>query len=164
MNGQIAKKVFAFFLTLLAALILQIVAVPYVVAIIWPNWMLLVLSSWALNAPRAPSMLAGLIIGLAIDVQLNCVLGEHALGLVLVTYAVTQMRGMLSLYERWRTALILAPLWAVYLLLLSMIDHATGHPADPPLRWWPLSTTVMIWPAIDRMIARLSRAPSSSAV
>lgn len=160
MNGLIAKRAFAFFLTLLAAIVLQTIALPYAVAILWPKWILLALSSWALNAPRAPSMLMGLAIGLAIDVQLNCILGQHALGLVLVTYAVTQMRVMLFQYERWKTALILAPLWASYLLLLSMIDHATGHLADPPLRWWPLSTTVMIWPAIDRVIARLSRAPS----
>lgn len=105
-------------------------------------------------------MLMGLALGLAMDVQLNCILGEHALGLVLVAFAVGQMRGMLSLYERWKTALILAPLWAGYLLLLSMIDHATGHLANPPLRWWPLPTTIIIWPVVDRVIARLSQSPS----
>lgn len=160
MNRKSAKKALAFILTLLVALLLQTVALPYPVAIIWPNWTLLVLSGWALNTPRAPSMLAGLVLGLAMDVQLNCILGEHALGLVLVTYTVSKMRGMLALYERWRVALILAPLWAGYLLLLSMIDHATGHVANPGLRWWPLPMTIIMWPAVDVLIARLSPKPA----
>lgn len=161
MNWESAKKASAFILTLLVAFLLQTVALPYPVAIIWPNWTLLVLSGWALNAPRAPSMFVGLVLGVAMDVQLNCILGEHALGLVLVTYTVAKMRGMLVLYERWRTALILAPLWTGYLLLLSMIDHTTGHVANPALRWWPLPMTIIMWPAVDTLIARLSLKPTS---
>lgn len=144
-------------LSLLLGFVLQFVAVPDGLAPLWPMWLPLLLAGWTLHTPRLPHLPVAFLLGLGVDVMLDCALGQHAIGLLVVTYAVARMRPFLVLYPLWQTTLVLSPLWAGYALLMGVIDELTHHAATPSLRWWPLLPTVLLWPALDLWLASLDR-------
>lgn len=137
-----------FLLTLLAALALQIVILPDAVAAARPMWLALVVAYWALNAPNLPVLVAAWLLGLACDVLFNSTLGQHALTLTTLAFAVRRLRSILIMFPLWQSTLALAPAWAGYAFLLFWIDGLTRHPADPMLRWLPVLSTTLAWPLL----------------
>ncbi len=161
MSGRAGYSLYL--ISLLSGLILQFVELPDMLALARPMWIPLLLAGWMLNAPQLPSLLMALLLGLCMDVMLNCPLGQHALGLVVLVYIIARMRPALLLYPRWQTTVVLAPLWAGYALLLGVIDELTHHVATPSLRWWPLLPTTLLWPLIDTWLASLNHHRPSDA-
>ncbi|MGH8442275.1 MAG: rod shape-determining protein MreD [Nevskiaceae bacterium] len=132
--------------TLAAALVLQLVELPYALATLRPMLVPLVLVYWVLVVPQPTGLLTAWIVGLLLDVLLGSVLGAHALGLTIMVFVTLQVRGILSLYPLWQEALALVPIWMLYAFIMFWIDGATGHRADPWLHWTPIVTTGLCWP------------------
>lgn len=152
---------FWFLLSLLLALILQIVQMPDALAMARPIWPLLVIGYWALYAPQTPAILAAWVLGLFCDVLLNAPLGQYALGLVVVAFLIRRLSGIYVLFPIWQAALALLPIWALFVFLMFWIDGLTRHAADPTLRWLPIVSTTLVWPLfaglLDSLRARRKR-------
>ncbi len=148
---------FTFWLSLLLALLLQMIALPEAVASARPMWVPLVLGYWALTEPRVPVLFTALLLGLAMDVLFNSVLGQNALGLILSTFLVMRLRGIFILFPLWQATLALIPVWAAYALLMFWIDGLTHHQADPWLRWLPALSTTLFWPLVFGLLDALVR-------
>lgn len=144
-------------LTLLVALILQLIELPYALAVLRPLFVPLVLVYWVMVVPQPTGLLTAWIVGMVLDVLLGSVLGQHALGLTVVVFVMLQVRGILSLYPIWQEALALTPLWLLYTFLMFWIDGATGHRADPWLQWLPVLTTGPCWPLAFALMRSLHR-------
>lgn len=147
-----------FWFSLLLALLLQLIALPDVIAAARPLWLPLLLAYWALTEPRVPALLAAFVFGLILDVLLNTVLGQHALGQVLLVYFIARLRPVFVLFPLWQSTLALAPGWLGFCLLMAWIDQLTRHRADEWLRWLPALSTSLFWPLIytvlDAMLTR----------
>ncbi|EIT69263.1 MULTISPECIES: rod shape-determining protein MreD [Hydrocarboniphaga] len=141
-----------FWVSLLLALMLQLVGLPESIAPFRPLWIPLVLSYWALSEPRVPVLLAAFLFGIVLDVLLNAVFGQHALGFVLLTYLVIKLRGLFAMFPLWQSTVGLIPLWALYAFLMFWIDGVAHHRSDPWLRWMPVIATTMFWPLIYALI------------
>jgi rod shape-determining protein MreD len=76
------------------------------------------------------------------------VLGQHAAGFVLLVYFMARLRGVFVLFPLWQSTAALAPAWATYCLLMSIIDDLTHHRADLWLRWLPALSTTLFWPLV----------------
>jgi rod shape-determining protein MreD len=144
-------------LTLVVALVLQLVQLPYLLAVVRPMFVPLVLVYWAMVVPQPTGLLTAWLTGLVLDVLLGSVLGQHALGLTVMVFATLQLRGILSLYPIWQEALALAAIWLLYALIMFWVDGATGHRADPWLLWVPVLTTVPFWPVAFALLNALNR-------
>ena len=155
MSGSIG-----FLVSLLLALILQIVQLPDWAALVRPIWPLLVIGYWALYAPGSPALIAAWLLGLCLDVLLNAALGQHALGLVVVAFLIRRLRGIYVLFPIWQATLALAPVWSLYVFLMFWIDGLTRHTADNDLRWLPILSTTLVWPIATGLLDsfRASRA------
>lgn len=138
----------SYFLSLAAALLLQLLELPEFVAAARPMWLPLILAYWALTEPRVSVLLGGFILGLACDVLFGSVLGQHALGLVLTAYLVTRLRPIFALFPLWQATLALIPAWLLFAFTMFWIDGATGHQANVWLRWLPVLSTTLFWPLI----------------
>lgn len=134
--------------SLLLALLLQLIKLPDFLTAARPMWLPLVLAYWALTEPRVSALLGAFIMGLFSDVLFGAVLGQHALGLVLVVYLVTRLRSIFALFPLWQATLALIPTWLVFAFTLFWIDGATGHQANIWLRWLPVISTTLFWPLI----------------
>lgn len=143
--------------TLLAAVVLQLLWLPYALAVVRPMFVPLVLVYWAMAVPQPTGLLTAWVTGLLLDVLFGSVLGQHALGLTVLVFITLQVRGVLSLYPMWQEALALTAVFAVYVFLMFWIDGATGHYADPWMRWMPLLTTGACWPLAFGLLNGLQR-------
>jgi len=155
MNDRVPRLLIA--LTLLVALILQLIELPYALAVLRPLFVPMVLVYWVMVVPQPMGLLTGWLVGLLLDVLLGSVLGQHALGLTVMVFVTLQVRGILSLYPVWQEALALTPIWLLYTFLMFWIDGATGHRADPLLLWLPLLTTGPSWPLLFALMSSLNR-------
>jgi rod shape-determining protein MreD len=147
-----------FVLSLLAALVLQVVGLPGVLDPFQPLWLPLVLGYWALFAGEMPVLFAAWLLGLCCDVLYNAPLGQYALGLVTVAFLVCTLRGTLLSFPLWQSTLALIPVWTVYIFLMFWIDgliarHPSDwiralphHSGDAVARWLPLLSTSLLWP------------------
>ncbi len=148
-----------FTLTLLLALILQMVALPDVIAPFRPEWVALTLVYWAYATADKPVLLAAWLSGLALDVLFNSLLGQHALALLTVTFLVRRLRGSLIIFPLPQVALALSAAWVLYAFLMFWIDGLTHHSAVPSLRWLPVISTTLIWPLAALVMDRFRAQP-----
>ncbi|MDR3416590.1 MAG: rod shape-determining protein MreD [Nevskia sp.] len=148
-----------FVLSLLLALVLQVVQMPDVVAPFWPLWLPLALAYWALYAPGMPVLLAGWLLGLCSDVLYDAPLGQYALGFVTVSYVAQRLRNTLAVFPLWQSTLIMVPVWALFAFLMFWIDGLTHHSADPLRRWLPVVTTSVLWPFTGAALGGLRGRP-----
>jgi rod shape-determining protein MreD len=146
-----------FWLSLLVALLLQLVALPESLTAARPLWVPLMLVYWALAEPRVPTLMAAFVFGIALDVLNNTVLGQHASGFVLLVYFMARLRGVFVLFPLWQSTVALAPAWLGYCLLMAMIDDLSRHRADPWLRWLPALSTTLFWPLVHTVLDGFSR-------
>lgn len=138
----------AYTLSLLAALLLQLVELPEIISAARPLWLPLMIAYWALTESRVHVLLGAFIVGLLADVTFGTALGQHELGLVLVAYFVTRMRPIFVLFPLWQATLALIPVWLAFSFLMFWIDGVTNHRADLWLRWLPVLSTTLFWPLL----------------
>lgn len=138
--------------SLAVALVLQLLELPYALAVLRPLWVPLVLTYWIMVIPQPSGLLTAFTMGLMLDVLTGCVLGQHALALTVLVFVVIQLRGVLSLYPVWQEAAMLTLVWLAYTLIMFWIDGSTGHRADPWLRWMPILTTGFAWPLVFTLL------------
>jgi rod shape-determining protein MreD len=147
----------AFLLSLLAALLLQLVVLPAAVEPLRPLWLPLVLGYWAMWVPEMPVLILAWATGLCCDVVYDSPLGQYALGLVTVAFLLRRLRGTLVVFPLWQATLALAPAWAIYAFLMFWIDGLTHHSADPLRRWLPVLSTTLLWPLVVGVLDSLLR-------
>lgn len=147
----------AYAFSLLAAVMLQLVKLPDFLTATRPLWLPLMLSYWALTEPRVSTLLGGFVLGIIADVLFGAVLGQHALGLVMVAYLVQKLRPLFFMFPLWQATLGLIPVWLIYSVMMFWVDGSTEHRADPLLRWLPLVSTTLFWPLIYTMLELLMR-------
>src|SRR5579863_8677652 len=116
-----------FSLSLGLALVLQMLPLPEVISGMRPLWLALTLGYWALFAPEQPVLFAAWVSGLCSDVLYQAPLGQYALGLVTVAFALRRLRGLLLVFPIWQSMLALAPVWALYAFMMFWIDGLNQH-------------------------------------
>ena len=84
--------------TLIFALALTLLPLPTWAQPFRPDWVTLVVIYWAMAIPRMFGMSAAWVIGILLDVGQGALLGQHALGMVMITYIVAMQ------YQRIRVA------------------------------------------------------------
>jgi rod shape-determining protein MreD len=139
---------FTFFLSLIAALLLQLIELPEVLSGARPMWLPLIVAYWALTESRTHVLLGAFFLGMGADVCFGTSLGQHEIGLVMVAYLVTRLRPIFVLFPLWQATLALIPVWLLYAFLMFWIDGVTMHRADNWLRWMPVASTSLFWPLV----------------
>jgi rod shape-determining protein MreD len=130
------------------ALLLELIPLPALIAPLRPMGLPLILAHAALHESDLPVLLAAFLSGLASDLLLDTPLGQQALALVALVYLLLRLRVSLGVLPVWQVSLVLVPVWALYAFLQFWIDGVARHPADPWLRWMPVASTALCWPAL----------------
>jgi rod shape-determining protein MreD len=133
-------------LTALVALVLTVLPLPPSADLVRPQFLVLTVIYWSVNAPRTGDIAFGFFAGLVLDVFQGPVLGEHALALSLITYIAVREHQRIRSKPLIQQALIVGAFLVVYEIVLFMIDGWTGHPIISPLRWVHTLTGAIIWP------------------
>ena len=142
------KLHFVFIVSVLAALLLQLIELPELLSGARPMWLPLIIAYWALMEDRAHVLLGAFVIGMCADVSFGTSMGQHELGLLFVAYFVTRLRPIFILFPLWQATFALIPVWFLFAFLMFWIDGITNHRADDWLRWLPVVSTTLFWPLV----------------
>ena len=144
-------------LTSAVALLLTIVPLPQWLAYARPDWLLLVVVYWSLNAPGMAGLFYAWLCGLMLDALVGTLLGQHGLAFLLVA-TITQfrqlrMRNFPLLHQATEVGLLIA----LYHFILFWIDGIVGTAVASWLRWLPALTGALIWPVLVAVVDTSNR-------
>ncbi len=144
-------------LTLVAAFMLSMMPLPDWAQAFRPDWVTLVLIYWTMALPASIGVTVAWFAGLLLDVSHGALLGQNALGLVVVIYIIHAQ------HQRLRVASMLQQSMVIFFLLLMKqalvlwVSGIMGHAPDTWLYFMPSLTSALIWPWVHIILRDLRR-------
>ncbi|GAC1328547.1 MAG: rod shape-determining protein MreD [Steroidobacteraceae bacterium] len=142
-------------LSSLVALALAILPLPAVLAAFRPDFLVLVVFYWSIEAPLAGGLTLAFVAGLALDMVHGVVLGQHALALTLMAAWATHLRLRLRVFSILSQCLTIFALLTGYQFVLFWVDGATGNPVTTFGRWLAPVIGALLWPLLVASLSRL---------
>jgi len=143
--------------TIIAAFMLAIIPLPGWAENLRPDWVTLVLIYWVMALPANIGVTIAWMTGLMLDVTHGAVLGQNALGMVIVIYVIHAQ------HQRLRVASLLQQAIVIFLLLFlkQLISlWVTGIMGKAPDNWFyfvPSLTSALLWPWVYIILRDLRR-------
>lgn len=154
---MIRKRHTAIFISIIIALVLQIVPLPSQVDLYRPDWVLVVLAYWSMALPHRVNVGIAFICGIAVDVLMGTTLGIHSFGLSISVYVLAANYQRLRNYSVWQQAIVIGLLSALYHLLTFWVQHLLTDIYFQLGYLWPVLTTMVIWPWVFWLLRRTRR-------
>ena len=122
-----------------------------------PQWVTLVLLYWAIALPHRIGVGSGFLAGIVLDVLTGTLLGQHALGLSIVTFIAIQLHQRIRIFPFWQQSLgVLVLLLLEHLLALWVIGATRG--VAPGLGYWAVPFIgALLWPWIFVTLRKIRR-------
>ena len=134
--------------TLIVGLALAVLPAPRVLDILRPDFLLLIVIYWSLRTPRFAGLMFAWLCGLSIDALQGIVLGQHALGFLVVGAFAHRWQLRLRIFPIWQQASAVLAMLFVYEMLMFYVDGIVGQPVVTWLRFLPVLTGALIWPIL----------------
>lgn len=145
-------------LSLLAGIVLMLFPLPAVAELLRPYFIALILIYWTVEGNFRVSLGAAFLLGLFLDVATASLLGQHALGLVIIIYLVQRFRSRIRFFPMWQQSLAILALLINdrVILLWILLFQGTRH---IELSYW-LAPFVgaLLWPWLFLLMDRVRRA------
>ena len=143
--------------TFVIALFLTVLPLPDWAQGYRPQWVALTLIYWCLAAPQRVGVGWAFAVGLALDVLVGTLLGQHALSLSLVAYLTLELHQQIRVFPLWQQSLsVLVLLWVERLLTLWVMG-ATGQPTPTLWYWVPSLVSMLCWPWVFHALRSVRR-------
>lgn len=144
-------------LTVITAFMLAIMPLPDWAVDFRPDWVTLVLIYWAMALPANIGVTVAWFAGLMLDVSHGAVLGQHALGLVIVIYVINAQHQRLRVASLLQQALVIFVLLFFKQLLSLWVTGIMGRAPDTWLYFMPSLTSALLWPWLYIILRDLRR-------
>jgi rod shape-determining protein MreD len=133
--------------SLLFSLMLVLLPLPEWAQAFRPDWLTLFMIYWAMAMPEFVGLILAWVFGLLLDVAQGTILGQHAMGLVLVVWVVQMTYLRIRVASLLQQALVIFVLLLAKLLLTLWVSGLVGQaPENIALYLLPAITGAMIWP------------------
>lgn len=144
-------------LTLALGFALTIMPLPTLLEPLRPYWVALVIIYWNLEAGRLRYLGQAFMIGLLLDLVTGTLMGQHALGLVILVFLLERFRARIRFFPPWQQAAAILALLINDRVIHSWVLALQGNPW-PPWTWWmaPL-VAVVVWPFLFLLLDLLRR-------
>ena len=139
-------RIFTVYLCFLVALVLEIMPLPDWVVDFRPKWLALVLFYWTLALPGQINIGHAWLLGLIMDVLSGSLLGQHALGFSVLTFAAFHLHQQIRNFPLWEQSLVMSLIVAAYMALMLWIDGIRGRSPESWMYWAPLLSNFLLWP------------------
>ncbi|RKZ60484.1 MAG: rod shape-determining protein MreD [Gammaproteobacteria bacterium] len=133
-------------ITTIGAFMLAIMPMPDWAAVYRPDWVTLVLIFWAMTLPSRVGVTMAWFAGLLLDVSYGTLMGQHAVGLVLVVYVIHLQHQRLRMASLLQQAIVIFFLLLMKQLLTLWVDGMLGRAPDNWLYFMPTITSTFLWP------------------
>ena len=133
--------------TLIVALMLVMLPLPDWAQPYRPDFVTLVMIYWVMALPQFVGVTVAWIFGLLLDVTQGAILGQHAVGLVLVAYLVLLQYQRIRVFSLLQQALVIFVLLLLKQLMVLWVSGIVGEAPDDLLGFFlPCVTGAIIWP------------------
>lgn len=132
--------------TIISAFILTMMPLPDWAIEYRPDWVTLVLIYWAMISPTKIGVGVAWFAGLLLDVSYGTLMGQHAVGMVLVIYFIHLQHQRLRMASLLQQALVIFVLLLVKQLLALWVDGMLGRASHSWLYFMPTITSTLLWP------------------
>ena len=141
-------------LSMLVALILSILHLPEFLQFWRPEWLALLIIHWGMLFPKKIGFLSVWIAGLLVDTLLGNLLGQHALGYVIVLFLTIRMSERITPKTFLQQFFLVFIVLGTYLLVnLWVLGISNNKPSDWSY-WFTLISSVLIWPFLHGLLNR----------
>tara|TARA_B110000046_G_scaffold131656_1_gene138193 strand:- start:482 stop:967 length:486 start_codon:yes stop_codon:yes gene_type:complete len=137
----------------------QIIAMSFIVAIMltalplpdwavnWrPDWVVVVLIYWCMAVPDRIGIFIAWFLGLLLDVQQGNVLGQNALGMILIALLTINSYQRMRTYPLLQQAVLVCFYLLLYKLVMLLILICMGLNKSDWTYWMPAITSMLLWP------------------
>ncbi|AKS40617.1 rod shape-determining protein MreD [Wenzhouxiangella marina] len=146
-----------FVLSLAMAFALTLLPLPVVLEPLRPYWVALVILYWNLEGGRLRHLGQGFLIGVFLDLLTGSLLGQHALGLVVLMFLLERFRARIRFFPPWQQAAAVLALLFNDRVIHSWVIALQGNDW-PPWSWWLAPVVgVLIWPWLFLLLDALRR-------
>lgn len=139
-------QLWLFLATLVAAMVLQLLPLPAVIAPLKPYWLALVLIYWAIEAPERVGIGMAFLLGLLGDVLAGHLLGEQAMRLTALVFIVLRFRARLRFFPMWQQAAAVFGLLVNDRVIVMMVRGFSSTLMPSTLFWLSPLVGMLIWP------------------
>lgn len=143
--------------TLIFALMLHMWPLPEWMEYARPEWMTLVLIYWVLAMPEQVGVTIAWFAGLLIDVTQGAILGQHALGLVVIIFVVQLAYQRIRVFSLAQQAMVIFMLLIIKQVLTLWVTGIVGQAPDLGLYFLPSLIGAIIWPWLFLLLRDLRR-------
>ena len=152
------QRVTVIYLSLLAAMLLTMFPMPEWAQPLQPDWVALVLIYWCISLPMQIGLATGFIFGLLLDIALGTLFGQHALGLVLISFAVIRIHARLRLFPPIQQGVVIMFILLLQQLIFLWIYGITNRaPENMWLYFLPSFISMVMWPWLFIALHKLQR-------
>jgi len=143
--------------TLIVALMLNMWPLPEWLEHARPEWVVLVLIYWALAMPEQIGVTVAWFVGLILDVTQGAIIGQHAVGLVLVVFVINTQYQRIRVFSLAQQALVVLLLLLIKQVLVLWVSGMVGQAPDIGLYFLPALTGAILWPWLFIILRDLRR-------
>jgi rod shape-determining protein MreD len=145
-------------ITLAVALMLAMVPLPDAAAPFWPDWVTLVALYWAMALPQRFGLTLAWIAGILLDVSQGALLGQNALGAVIVVAFALRYHQRLRVAPIAQQALIVTVLLVLKQALVLWTSGLAGRAPQTPWLFFAAPLTALVfWPLLYVVLRDLRR-------
>lgn len=148
-------------LSIVAAFMLAIMPLPDWIYEFRPDWVALVMIYWIITAPDKIGLTAAWFAGLLMDVSYGTLMGQHAVGMVLIAYVIQIQQQRLRVASLLQQAIVIFFLLLLKQLLTLWVDGMLGRAPDSWLYFMPTITSTLLWPWTYLILKDLQRKPGN---
>lgn len=132
--------------TIIGAFMLAIMPLPDWAVEFRPDWVTLVLIYWAMAVPSRIGVTIAWFAGMFLDVSYGTLMGQHAVGMVLVIYVIHIQHQRLRVASLMQQAIVIFFLLLIKQLLTLWVDGMLGRAPDSWFYFMPTLTSTLLWP------------------
>jgi rod shape-determining protein MreD len=144
-------------MTVIGAFMLAIMPLPDWAVEFRPDWVTLVLIYWAMAVPTRIGVTVAWFAGLLLDVSYGTLMGQHAVGMVLVIYVIHLQHQRLRVASLLQQAIVIFFLLLLKQLLTLWVDGMLGRAPGSWLYFMPTITSTLLWPWTYLILRDLQR-------
>lgn len=144
-------------ISIIIAMVCQIIPVPIQVDMYRPDWVLIVLAYWVMALPHRANVGVAFISGLAMDILLSTALGVHSFALSVSIYVLAANYQRLRNYSVWQQAVIIGVVSGLYHSLLFWLLRLLTDVTFRFEELWPVLTSMALWPWMFWLLRKIRR-------
>jgi len=140
-----------------AALVLQIMPMPEILDDWRPNWLLMTTIYWCLALPHRFNVGSAWLSGLFIDALWGTSLGINALALALVCAIVIKNFQRIRSYSVWHQAFIVAFISLLYQFVSYVVQRFVSDVSLSDSYYLPVLSSLLFWPWVFFLLRKTRR-------